>query len=106
MITTNELPAATGKGRLIALWTPAGLVALAFMGPAATNRTGTRAVVEQNDQVGVGLLSSRYALNAAVLLAAVLVGPFIAHATVLDSSSSAAVALFVLTGIIAYSRKH
>jgi hypothetical protein len=63
-------------------------------------------VVEQNDQVGVALLSSRYALDADVLLAAVMVGAFIAHATVLDSSSAAPVALFVLTGIIAYSRKH
>jgi hypothetical protein len=32
MITTNALPAASGKGRRITLWILSGLVALAFIG--------------------------------------------------------------------------
>jgi len=54
---------------------------------------------------GIGLLISRYAFYAAILLAMVMVGAFIAHVTVLGSSPAAPVVLFVLTGIIAYLRK-
>ena len=54
---------------------------------------------------GIGLLISRYAFYAAVLLAMVMVGAFIAHVTVLGSSPAAPVVLFALTGIIAYLRK-
>jgi uncharacterized membrane protein YphA (DoxX/SURF4 family) len=53
----------------------------------------------------VGLLISRYAFYAAVLLATVMAGAIIAHITVLGTSSAAPVVLFVLTGIIAYLRK-
>jgi len=47
---------------------------------------------------GIGLLISRYASYAAVLLAIVMVGAIITHVTVLISSPAAAVVLFVLTG--------
>jgi putative oxidoreductase len=53
---------------------------------------------------GIGLLISRYAFYAAVLLAIVTVGAIIAHVTVLGSSPAAPVALFILAGIIAYLR--
>ena len=125
MITTNALPAASGKGRLITLWTLSGLVALAFIGAGGAKLTGGAAMVEAFDKVGlgpwfryfmyftgvlevaagIGLLISRYAFYAAILLAIVMVGAIIAHVTVLGGSPAAAVVLLVLTGMIAYLRK-
>ena len=121
MITTDKPPATTGKGRLT-LWTLSGLVALAFIGAGGTKLAGAAAMVELFDKVGlgqwfryfagllevaagIGLLMSRYAFYAAILLAIVMAGAFIAHVTVLGSSPAAPVVLFVLTGIIAYLRK-
>jgi putative oxidoreductase len=103
MITTSELPAAAGKGSLSALWILSGLIALAFIGAGGTKLSGAAAMVELFDKVGlgqwfryftglvevaagIGLLTSRYAFYAAVLLAVVTVGAFIAHVTVLGSS--------------------
>ena len=122
MITTNALPATTGKGRLITLWILSGLVALAFLAAAGAKLAGASVMVELFDKVGlgqwfryftgllevaagIGLLISRSASYAAVLLAIVMAGAFIAHVTVLRSSPAAPVVLFVLTGIIAYLRK-
>jgi putative oxidoreductase len=122
MITTNELSAATGKGRLITLWILSGLVALAFIVAGGAKLAGAATMVELFNKIGLGqwfryftgllevtagiaLLSSRYAFRAAVLLAVVMVGAFIAHVTVLGSSPAAPVVLFVLSGIIAYFRK-
>src|SRR6267143_3279581 len=122
MITTSELPATSVKGRLIALWILSGLVALAFIGAGGSKLAGAAAMVEVFDKVGlgqwfryftgllevaagIGLLISRYAFYAAVLLAMVMVGAIIAHITVLGSSPAAPVVLFVLTGVIAYLRK-
>jgi len=122
MITTNALPAASGKGRLIALWTLSGLVALAFMGAGGGKVAGTTVMVELFDKVGlgqwfryftgllevaagIGLLIPRYAFSAAVLLAIVMVGAIIAHVTVLGGSPAPAGVLFVLSGIIAWLRK-
>ena len=122
MITTNALPATSGKGRLITLWILSGLVALAFLGAGGSKLAGAPAMIELFDKVGlgqwfryftgllevaagIGLLISRYAFYAAVLLAIVMVGAIIAHVTVLGSSPSAPVVLFVLAGIIAYLRK-
>ena len=122
MITTNALPAASGKGRLIALWTLSGLVALAFMGAGGGKVAGTAVMVELFDKVGlgqwfryftgllevaagIGLLIPRYSFYAAVLLAIVMVGAIIAHVTVVGGSPAPGVVLFVLSGIIAYLRK-
>jgi uncharacterized membrane protein YphA (DoxX/SURF4 family) len=122
MITTDKLPATAGKGRHITLWTLSGLVALAFIGAGGTKLAGAAAMVELFDKVGlgqwfryftgllevtagIGLLISRYAFYAAVLLAIVMVGAFIAHVTVLGGSPVAPIVLFVLSGIIAYLRK-
>ena len=122
MITTNPLPAAAGKGRLITLWTLSGLVALAFIGAGGGKLAGTAVMVELFDKVGlgqwfryftgllevaagIGLLISRYAFYAAVLLAIVMFGAIIAHVTVLGGSPAPAAVLFVLSGIIAYLRK-
>jgi len=122
MTTTDKLPATTGKGRLITLWTLSGLVALAFIGAGGGKLAGTAVMVELFDKVGlgqwfryftgllevsagIGLLISRYAFYAAVLLAIVMVGAIIAHVTVLGGSPAPAVVLFVLSGIIAYLRK-
>src|SRR6266849_8388423 len=108
MITTNVLPAASGKGRLITLWTLSGIVAMAFVFVGSGKLAGTAAMVELFDKVGlgqwfryltgllevgggIGLLISRYAFYAAVLLAMVMVGAFIAHVTVLGSSPAAPV---------------
>jgi putative oxidoreductase len=122
MITTNALPAASRKGRLITLWILSGLVALAFIAAGGSKLAGAAAMVQVFDKVGlgqwfryftgllevaagIGLLISRYAFYAAVLLAVVMVGAFIAHVTVLGSSPAAPAVLFVLAGIIAYLRK-
>jgi uncharacterized membrane protein YphA (DoxX/SURF4 family) len=122
MITTDQLPATTSKGRLITLWTLSVLVALAFIGAGCTKLAGAAVMVELFAKVGlgqwfryftgvlevaagIGLLISRYAFHAAVLLAIVMAGAFIAHVTVVGGSPAAAIVLFVLTGIIAYLRK-
>src|SRR3982075_2699358 len=116
MVTTNVLPAASGKGRLITLWTLSGLVALAFIGAGGGKLAGTAVMVELFDKVGlgqwfryftglvevaagIGLLIPRYAFYAAVLLAVVMIGAIIAHVTILGGSPAPAVALFVLSGI-------
>src|SRR5882672_11609899 len=119
MITTNALPAASRKGRLITLWTLSGLVALAFIGAGGSKLVGDPAMFDKvglgqwfryfmyftgllEVAAGIGLLIPRYAFYAALLLATVMVGAFIAHVTVLGGSPAAAIVLFVLTGIIAY----
>jgi len=122
MVTTRALPAASDKGRRITLWILSGLVALVFIAAGGAKLAGAAAMVELFAKVGlgqwfryftgllevaagIGLLISGYAFYAAVLLAMVMAGAFIAHATVLGSSPAAPVVLFVLTGIIAYLRK-
>jgi putative oxidoreductase len=122
MITTNAMPAASSKGRLITLWILSGLAALAFLAAGGAKLAGAAAMVEVFDKVGlgqwfryftgllevaagIGLLIPRYAFYAAVLLALIMVGAIIAHVTVLGSSPAAPVVLLVLTGSIAYLRK-
>ena len=122
MTTTNELPATPRKGRLITLWTLSGLVALAFIGAGGAKLAGVPVMVEMFDKVGlgqwfryftgllevaggIGLLMSRYAFYAAVLLAMVMVGAIIAEVDVLGDSPAPATVLLVLSGIIAYLRK-
>ena len=122
MITTNALPADSGKVRLITLWILSGLVALAFLGAGGAKLAGAASMVELFDKVGrgqwfryftgllevaggIGLLIPRYAFYAAGLLAVVMVGAIIAHLTVLGTSPTAPVVLLVLSGIIAWLRK-
>ena len=122
MVTTRALPAASDKGRRITLWILSGLVALVFIAAGGAKLAGAAAMVELFAKVGlgqwfryftgllevaagIGLLISGYAFYAAVLLAIVMAGAFIAHVTVLGSSPAAPVVLFVLAGIIAYLRK-
>ena len=123
MITTDKLPATIGKGRLVTLWILSGLVALAFIGAGGAKLTAGASMVQEFDKVGqwfryfmyftgvlevtagISLLIPRYAFYAALLLAIVMVGAFIAHVTALGGSPAAAVVLFGLTGIIAYLRK-
>ena len=122
MITTDTLPAASGKGRLITLWTLSGLVALAFVFVGSGKLAGTDAMVELFDKVGlgqwfryltgllevtgaIGLLIPRYAFYAAVLLVIVMIGAITAHVTVVGGSPAPAASLFVLSGTIAWLRK-
>jgi putative oxidoreductase len=122
MTTTNALPAAYGKGRLITTWILSGLVALAFVAASGAKLSGVAAMVEVFDKVGlgqwfryvtgllelaggIGLLIPRYAFYAAALLATVMAGAIIAHLTVLGGSPAAALILLALSGIIAYLRK-
>ena len=122
MTMSSEVPAGFGKGRLITLWTLSVMTALAFIAAGGAKLAGVPAMVEIFDKVGVGqwfryftgllevtagigLLISRYAFYAAVLLAIVMVGAFTAHVTVLGGSPVAPIVLFVLSGIIAYLRK-
>ncbi len=122
MITTNELPAVSGKSRLITLWILSGFAALAFIVAGGAKLAGASAMVEVFNKVGlgqwfryftgflevaagIGLLISRYAFYAAVALAFVMVGAVIAHITVLGGSPAAPAVLLLVTGIIAYLRK-
>jgi putative oxidoreductase len=122
MITTNALPAAYGKGRLITLWTLSSLAALAFIGAGSAKLAGAAAMVDMFSKVGlgqwfryftgllevagaIGLLTSRYAFHAALLLATVMVGAIITHLTVLGGSPVPPLVLLVLSGTIAYLRK-
>jgi putative oxidoreductase len=122
MTATNTLPANSGKARLITLWILSGLAALAFLGAGGGKLAGAAAMVELFDKVGlgqwfryftgllevagaIGLLISRYAFYAAILLAIVMVGAIIAHLTVLGTSPAAPVVLLVLSGTIAWLRK-
>jgi uncharacterized membrane protein YphA (DoxX/SURF4 family) len=122
MITTSVLRAASARGRLITLWILSGFAALLFIGAGSAKLAGTAVMVDLFAKVGlgqwfryftgllevgagIGLLLSRFAFYAAVLLAVVMAGAFIAHVTVLGSSPAAPLVLFVLTGVIAYLRK-
>ena len=122
MIATNTLPAVSGKGRLITLWTLSGLVGLLFMGAGAAKLAGTAVMVEMFGKVGlgqwfryftgllevaggIGLLIPRYAFYAAVLIAIVMVGAIIAEVAVIGDSPAPAAVLLVLNGIIAYLRR-
>jgi putative oxidoreductase len=83
MTMSNELRAASGKGRLIILWTLSVVTALAFIVAGSSKLAGAPAMVEIFDKVGVGqwfryftglveltagigLLISRYAFYAAL----------------------------------------
>jgi putative oxidoreductase len=122
MIATNTLPAASGKGRLIALWTLSGLAALAFISAGGFKLAGAPVMVEMFDKVGlgqwfryltgllevaggIGLLVPRYAFHAARLLAIVMIGAIIAHLAVLGGSFAPALVLLVLTLIVAHLRE-
>ena len=122
MITTSALPAAPVRGHLTALWILSGFAALLFIGVGGAKLAGAAVMIDLFAKVGlgqwfryftgllevaagIGLLISRYAFYAAVVLAIVMAGAFIAHVTVLGSSPAAPLVLFVVTGIIAYLRK-
>ena len=122
MITTNALPAAYGKGRLITLWTLSSLAALVFIGAGGAKLAGAAVMVDMFAKVGlgqwfryftgllevvggIGLLTFRHAFYAAILLAVVMVGAIVAHLALLGGSPAPALVLLVLSGIIAYLRK-
>jgi uncharacterized membrane protein YphA (DoxX/SURF4 family) len=122
MTTSNELPAAAGKGRIIILWMLSVLTALAFIVAGGSKVAGVPAMVALFDKVGVrqwfryftgvveltagiGLLIPRYAFCAALALVVVMVGAIIAQLTVLAGSPVAPLVLLIFNGIIAYLRK-
>ena len=122
MTMSNELRAASGKGRLIILWTLSVLTALTFLAAGGPKLAGSPAMVEIFDKVGFGqwfryftglmevtaaicLLIPRRAFYGVVALAVVMIGAIIAQLTVLEHSLAAPVALLVITGIIGYLRK-
>jgi putative oxidoreductase len=122
MTTTNAISAAPAKGRVITLWVVSALAALAFLAAGGSKLAGVPSMVELFDKVGlgqwfryvtgllevagaIGLLISRCALYAAVLLSLVMVGAIISHLTVLGASPAVPLVLLVLTGAIAYLRK-
>src|SRR6202163_70869 len=122
MITTNALPAAPSKVRLITLWTLSGLLALAFLGAGGTKLAGVPVMVEMFNKVGlgqwfryftgllevagaIGLMIPHYAFYSAVLLGIVMVVAIIAEVAVIGDSPAPPAVLLVLSGIIAYLRK-
>jgi uncharacterized membrane protein YphA (DoxX/SURF4 family) len=119
---SNELPAASGKGRLIMLWTLSVVTALAFIVTGGSKLAGVPAMVAIFDKIGVGqwfryftgvvelttgigLLISRCVFYAALALVVVMIGAIIAQLTVLAASLAAPLALLFFNGIIAYLRK-
>jgi putative oxidoreductase len=122
MTMSIERPAASGKGRLIILWTLSVLTALVFVAAGGPKLAGAPAMVDIFNKVGFGqwfryftgllevtsaicLLIPRYAFYGAVALAVVMIGAIIAQLTVLEHSLGAPVALLVIAGVIAYLRK-
>jgi uncharacterized membrane protein YphA (DoxX/SURF4 family) len=122
MTASNELPASSGKGRLISLWILSVLTALAFIAAGGSKLAGAPAMVAIFDKVGVGQwfryftgaveltagigsLISRYAFYAALALVVVTIGATIAQLTVLAGSPAAPFALLLCNRIIAYLRK-
>jgi uncharacterized membrane protein YphA (DoxX/SURF4 family) len=122
MTASNELPASSGKGRLISLWILSVLTALAFIAAGSSKLAGAPAMVAIFDKVGVGQwfryftgaveltagigsLISRYAFYAALALVVVTIGATIAQLTVLAGSPAAPFALLLCNRIIAYLRK-
>jgi putative oxidoreductase len=91
MMTTTARAGASSRGRLITLWFLSGLVGLVFIGAGGAKLAGVAEMVELFAKgglrqwfryftgflevaAGIGLLMSRYAFYAAVLLAIVMVG--------------------------------
>ena len=122
MTTSSELPAASGRSRLLILWTLSLMTALTFIVAGGSKLAGVPAMVEIFAKIGVGqwfryvtgllevtagigLLVSRYAFYASVALAVVMIGAIIAQLTVLAGSPAAPVALLVFIGVIGYLRK-
>jgi putative oxidoreductase len=121
MTMSNDLPTASGKRRLIILWTLSVLTALTFLAAGVPKLIGAPAMVEIFVKVGFGqwfryftgtlevssaicLLIPRYAFYGAVALAAVMIGAIIAQLTVLEHSLGAPVVLLIIAGAIAYLR--
>src|SRR5712671_4081546 len=116
MITTIARPASR-KGRLITLWTLSALAALTFIGAGGAKLAGAAVMVELFDKVGlgqwfryctgllevaagIGLLISRYAFYAAILLVIVMIGAIITHLAIVGGSPAPAASLLALSGII------
>src|SRR5258705_5140263 len=91
MSTTPGRPAASGTGRLIALWMLSGLVALTFIGAGGAKLAGAAVMVDLFAKVGlgqwfryvtglleaaagIGLLMPRSAFYSAVLLGLFMAG--------------------------------
>lgn len=92
----TDTTAAKGRGMSIALWVLKGLVALAFLAAGLAKLAGVPMLVEEFDKIGLGqgfryvtgvveiigaiaILAPGYTLYGVAILAAVLVGAFIAQ---------------------------
>jgi hypothetical protein len=122
MIAKNELPEVTRNRGLIPVRIFSRFVALALVAVGGAKLAAAAVRVELFDKfglgqwfrhfrgirevsAGVGLLISRYSLNAAVRLAVVMASAMIAQVRVLGISPEARVVWFALSGIIAYLSK-
>jgi len=119
---TGKIPAESGKGRAILLWTLQILAALAFLAAGASKLAGAAPMVAAFAKIGVGqwfryltgalevvgaiaLLIPGYAFYGGSLLAIVMVGAVIAHLAILGGSPVAPIVLLLITGTIAYLRR-
>lgn len=119
---TGKIPAESGKGRAILLWTLQILAALAFLAAGASKLAGAAPMVAAFAKIGVGqwfryltgalevvgaiaLLIPGYAFYGGSLLAIVMVGAVIAHLAILGGSPAAPIVLLLITGTIAYLRR-
>jgi putative oxidoreductase len=109
----------SGRGRTVASWVLAVLLALAFLGAGCSKVAGAPAMIEVFEKVGlgqwfriltgtlevlgeVGLMVPRLRFSAAVLLALVMVGAVGAHLTTLGGSPIPAVVLLVMAAAAAW----
>jgi putative oxidoreductase len=120
---THEVPAASGKVRLIILWILQVAAGLAFLAAGGAKLAGAEQMVAMFNKIGVGqwlryltgllevvggigLLIPRVAFYAAAMLVLVMVGAVFTHLVVLGGSPVPAIALLLMSGTIAYLRKN
>ena len=118
----DDVAARPGKAANMALWTLQVLVALVFVAAGSGKLLGTADMIALFQAVGIGqwfryvtgllevlgavlLLVPGKAALGAVLLASVMAGAVVAHLTVLHTAATVPLALFALTGLIAWGRR-
>lgn len=121
-MTTTTLTASRARPLTIALWIVQILVAAAFLAAAAAKLTSQPMMVDVFGRLGlgqgfryvtaivevigaIGLLVSKVAGKAALLLAVTMAFAVLAHLTVLGGNPGPAIGLLVLTAAIAWVRR-
>ncbi len=114
--------AAPSRGRTIAAWILAAVLAAAFLAAGGAKLAGAPMMVQSFEQIGLGqwfrivtglveiagavaLLVPGYAFFGALWLAATMAGAVLAHLLVLPTPAAPAVLLLVLNAAVAWLRR-